>query len=254
MRSQLKTRRAICCLAATLVLAGTSAFAGPRVTRNAASVRAAGTSRPRAIGPISRSSTTRSATVANRHSRSVHRATARHMSTRRPRSVSIRSHGSHHIGHRHHRPRHTAIHVGFGFTSGYVAPPPVTVFEPVYIEPVVVSTPVVMAPPPVVHAPAMQPAVPMSQGVVFEAVVSRDDDIARKEMLTVDGIVLKIEDSDRRPLDVDIDLRVGCRKYEFEDLPIGSRVDIHGRSGQLYHVDILDIDDDTETLRFAISR
>jgi len=146
------------------------------------------------------------------------------------------------------------VHIGFGFGSRYVVPPPVTVFEPVYIEPGVVSTPVVMAPPPVAYAPAMQPAVPMSQGVVFEAVVSRDDDIARKEMLTVDGIVLEIEDSDRRPLDVDIDLRVGCREYEFEDLPIGSRVDIHGRSGQLYHVDILDIDDDTEALRFAISR
>lgn len=125
--------------------------------------------------------------------------------------------------------------------------PPVTVFEPVYVEPVIVSAPVVMAPPPVVYAPA-------PVGTVFEAVVSRDDDIARKEMLTIDGIVLEIEDSDRRPLDVDIDLRVDEREYEFEDLPIGSRVDVHGRSGQLYHVDILDIDDDTETLRFAISR
>ena len=130
---------------------------------------------------------------------------------------------------------------------------PVTVVEPVYVEsvvmsaPVVVSAPAMVAPPPVVYAPA-------PPGTVFEAVVSRDDDIAPEEMLTVDGIVLEIEDSDGRPLDVDIDLHVGCREYEFEDLRIGSSVDVQGRSGQLYRVDILDIDDETETLRFAIRR
>jgi len=285
MRSQLKTRQLFCWSMATLMLTSTSTLAAPRVTRSAKSVQAAQSRQVRSIGTISRSSVNRSLAARRTPSQSV-----RHAVTRRPtavspsrstghstrssrhvpgiakshhkpsrgdyrsRSIASRGHGSHHSRHHDHHFGHTSVHIGFGFGSRYVVPPPVTVFEPVYIEPVVVSTPVVMAPPPVAYAPAMQPAVPMSQGVVFEAVVSRDDDIARKEMLTVDGIVLEIEDSDRRPLDVDIDLRVGCREYEFEDLPIGSRVDIHGRSGQLYHVDILDIDDDTETLRFAISR
>jgi hypothetical protein len=139
------------------------------------------------------------------------------------------------------------VHIGFGFASSYAAPAPVAVVEPVYAQPVAVSAPTVVAPPQVTHTPA-------SSGTVFEAVVSRDDDIAPKEILTVDGIVLKIKDTDRCPLDVDINLYVDCRKYEFEDLPIGARVEVQGRSGQLYHVDILDIDDETETLRFAISR
>jgi hypothetical protein len=146
------------------------------------------------------------------------------------------------------------VHIGFGFTWGYVAPPLVTVVEPLYVEPVVVSIPAVVVPPPVVQVPTIQPARPAPQGVLLEAVVSRDDDIAPKRILTIDGIMLKIEDTDGHPLDVDIELNIHGNEHDFDDLPIGSRVDVYGQSGQLYHVDILAIDDDTETLRFAISQ
>ena len=184
------------------------------------------------------------------------------------RSPQRSAHGNNrisHPGHGNHRPlppqrhdsRHSRTHFGFNFNIGHVAPPLVTVVEPVYpvyIEPVQISTPIVVAPQPVVQVPTVQPALPVPQGVLCDALVSRDDDIAPKKMLTVDGIMLKIEDTDGNPLDVDIELDILGHEYDFEDLPIGSRVDVYGQSGQLYHLDILAIDDDTETLRFAISQ
>lgn len=129
-------------------------------------------------------------------------------------------------------------------------PPPVTVVEPMYVQPVVVSPPVVMAPPPVVQVPTVQTALPMPQGILWQGVISRDDDIAPKAVLTVDGIVVKINDADRHPLDVDIELN----GHDFDDLPLGSRVDVYGQSGQLYHLDILGIDGESETLQFAIGQ
>jgi len=125
----------------------------------------------------------------------------------------------------------------------------VTIVEPVYAAPVV-SAPIVVAPQPVVQVPTV---LPTPQGILLEAVISRDDDIAPRKVLTIDGIMLKIEDTDRCPLDVDIELSVLGNEYEFEDLPVGSSVELTGQSGQRYQLHILAIDDDSETLRFAIS-
>lgn len=286
MRSQLKTRQVTCCLAAILLLCGTSTFAGPRVTRSASPARAAsrsGAVRLQSRGAIPRSAIRRSAATRSVPSRVVQHAPARRpgpaqirrptvnrsqsrshamiaprshhvfsRSNRRPRNVAIHQHRPHHA--RRLGSRHSGLNIGFGFTIGQVAPPLVSVFEPLCVEPVVVSSPVVVAPQPAVQVPAIQPALPAPQGVLLEAIVSRDDDIAPKKIPTVDGIMLKIEDTDRHPLDVDIELNIHGNEHDFKDLPIGSRVDVYGQSGQLYHVDILAIDDDTETLRFAISQ
>ncbi len=108
--------------------------------------------------------------------------------------------------------------------------------------------------PPVVQVPAAPPVLSAPQGVLFEAVVSRDDHIAPKSLLTIDGIVLKIKDTDWDPLDVDIELSILGNSLDFDDIPLGSTVEVYGQSGQLYRVHILAIDDDSETLRFAISQ
>lgn len=155
---------------------------------------------------------------------------------------------------RHHDSRHGSTHFGFNFSVGCVAPPLVTVAEPLYVQPPVVSAPIVVAPQPAVQVPTVQPALSAAYGVLLEGVVSRDDHIAPKSVMTVDGIILKIEDTDECPLDVDIELDILGHEQDFEDLPIGSRVSVYGQSGQLYHVDILAIDDHSETLRFAISQ
>jgi hypothetical protein len=135
-----------------------------------------------------------------------------------------------------------------------VEPQPVVVSQPVVVpQPAVVSQPVVTTPAP---APAPAPAAvapPQPTGNVFyQGIVSRKSKIAYKEALTIDGIVVKIKDTDRCPLDADIELRMDCFKEKYKDLPIGSSIAVVGRSGQTYWVNLLDIDDGTETISFAV--
>ena len=290
MKSKQRTRSVIFCLAATIVLCGTSVFAAPRTTRRTSPAQAAARStngRSRARATTDRSAVRRStslqktpvrtvqqtparrSTVAGNPSYSRNRATSTPRSSQRSshgNKPQRRSHGNNRIAHRGHgnhhpllppprrdsRPRNT--YFGFNLSIVHAAPPLVTVVDPVYAQQLPVSPPIIVAPPPAVQVPTVQPALPLTQGVLFEAIVSREEDIAPKEIMTVDGIVLKIKDTDGYPLDVDIELSVLGHREKFEDLPIGSRVEVYGPSGQLYHVDILAIDDDTETLQFAISQ
>ncbi|HPD30638.1 MAG TPA: tetratricopeptide repeat protein [Phycisphaerae bacterium] len=89
---------------------------------------------------------------------------------------------------------------------------------------------------------------------VFQGVVSRDDDRFTKELATVDGIVVKLLDTDADPLDADIEIRVGKRSKKYEDKPQGARIGGYGESGRAYVVVILKIDDETETVHFAVER
>jgi hypothetical protein len=126
--------------------------------------------------------------------------------------------------------------------------------EPYYVEPYA-PQPVVVSPPPAVAYPqeSIAGAAPAPAGnVLFEGVVSRDDDIARKEIVTVDGIVIKVEDTDDRPLDADLEVRVGRYEEDFEDVPIGASIPVVGLSGRPYYLNVFDIHDDTETVSFAI--
>lgn len=284
MKSLRETQSVIFCLAVTLAMSATSSFAASRVTQRTSPARSASwsaTAQPRSTATIP-NATMRRATAARETPARATRQTitkrtpamgnppmSRNQPQNAPRPPERSRHGDtrnrysdRYSGNSNHRPalpqyrdsRHHSTHFGFNFNIGHVAPPPLTVFEPVYVQPVPVGVPAIVAPPPVMPVPTVQPALPITQGVLFDAFVSRDDHIAPKKILTVDGIMLKIKDTDAYPLDVDIELGILDHEYNFEDLPIGSRVDIYGQSGQLYHVDIIAIDDDTETLRFTISQ
>jgi len=280
MRSQQTRRHVIRCMAATLILFETSAIAQPRVPQRAQPVRIASRTpmaQPRSMGTVPSAAIRRPTVALGTPARPVQSISARQptatlnpllsrnhaLSAPRLPQPSLRGHSRlPRLAIGNHRPqpmprpeaRPGGIHIAFGFTIGHPAPPPVTIVQPLCVAPAVVSAPIVVAPQPVVQVPVVQPALPAPHGVLFEAVVSRDDEIAPKKMLTVDGIMLKIEDTDRCPLGVDIELSVLGYEQSIEDLPIGSRIDIHGQSGRQFHVDILAIDDDTETLRFAISQ
>jgi tetratricopeptide (TPR) repeat protein len=87
---------------------------------------------------------------------------------------------------------------------------------------------------------------------VFRGSVSREDDRFEKELETVDGIVVKVEDTDGDPLDADLEIRVGSYVNRYSDQPVGARITGRGQSGTTYRVVILAIDDDEETVHFAI--
>lgn len=90
--------------------------------------------------------------------------------------------------------------------------------------------------------------------VLFQGVVSRDSKVAGKEMLTVDGIVIKVEDTDGHPLDADMQIRVGGARWEYEDLPIGTVIQVVGLSGRHHQIQLTTIEDRTETVGFTVSQ
>jgi len=87
---------------------------------------------------------------------------------------------------------------------------------------------------------------------VFEGIISRDDDRHPKELMTVDDIVVKLKDTDNEPLDADIEIRVGKNAKEYKDKAVGARIGGFGQSGRRYVIVIVEIIDDTETVRFAV--
>lgn len=107
-------------------------------------------------------------------------------------------------------------------------------------------------------APAVPvPSVPVSRPAdepvkVFQGVISRDDNRYAKELPTVDGIIVKVLDTDEDPLDADLEIRVGNAKKKYDDKPVGSRIGGYGQSGRAYVIVILRIEDKTETVHFAV--
>jgi hypothetical protein len=94
---------------------------------------------------------------------------------------------------------------------------------------------------------------PVSSPVtLYRGELSRDDEIAPKNALTVDGIVVELEDADSNPLDVDVEVRVDGIKREYEDLRLGDAIHLTGRSGRQYRFAVDHIDDEHETLRFTL--
>ncbi len=132
-------------------------------------------------------------------------------------------------------------------TKAAAASPPVVPTQPV---------PATQPPPQPASTPSTAPASVADLGSVrtFQGVISRDDDRFPKELATVDGIVVKLLDTDKDPLDADIEIRVGTRSKKYDDRPEGSRIGGYGESGSPYVVVILKIEDETETVHFAVER
>ena len=131
--------------------------------------------------------------------------------------------------------------------TNVVSPPPA--------QPATSSPPVSPAPEPA-EEPGSQASVEQENDKkpepVFHGIVSRDDDRYPKEMETVDGIIVKVLDTDEDPLDADMEIRVGDTKTKYEDRPVGSRLGGWGLSRKAYAVVITRIDDDQETVHFAV--
>ncbi len=168
----------------------------------------------------------------------------------------------------HRPPSHTTVAVSFGFHQAVAVPSypmvaaPVVVSEPVYVAPppvIVEPAPVIVqtvAPAPVVVqtvAPAPVVAAPPAGTVVFQGVISDRRSVAPKGALTTDGVAVKVKDTHRRPLTADLEVGVDDYANRYKRLPIGSRIQVHGRSGQLYSVDITDINDDLEAVTIVVS-
>lgn len=104
--------------------------------------------------------------------------------------------------------------------------------------------------PPAVGAPARAPepaGVPM-----FKGTISRDDRRYPKELPTIDGLIVKLKDTDGDPLDCDLEIRAGGSTARLDDLKARQPVGLRGISGRTYTLVVTQIVDDTETVHFSI--
>jgi len=199
-----------------------------------------------------------------RVSRSVARSSVRSM-RRRPAPIQVQRRSlARHFGRLAPRPaprpiavpaprRSTSVSVNFGFVSAapaypVVAPVPVVVPAPVVVPP----PPIVTMPPPAVYQAPMPAAAP--SGVVFQGVLSDDDDIAPESVCVGDGIEVEIEKTRDEPPRADLEIQIGDFEETYKRLVIGSRISFHGLSGQLYHLDVVDVNDELEAVTIVISR
>ncbi|GAF83587.1 unnamed protein product, partial [marine sediment metagenome] len=76
-----------------------------------------------------------------------------------------------------------------------------------------------------------------------------------KRALLLDDLLVKINDTDRRPDDADLEVYLGTRRIgKFYDVPVGRPIIVMGRSNQLYEIVLTKIDDSTETVRVGLRR
>ncbi|MBI4579996.1 MAG: tetratricopeptide repeat protein [Planctomycetes bacterium] len=87
---------------------------------------------------------------------------------------------------------------------------------------------------------------------LYVGTVSRDNSRYKKVVVTVDGISVKVKDTDRKPLDADLEIVAGKFKVKPDDVPVGAAIKIQGVSGRLYKLTVLYIIDADETVGFAI--
>lgn len=108
--------------------------------------------------------------------------------------------------------------------------------------------------PPVPLPPPSDRAADMNLGRVYQGVVSRDDKRHQKEVMTIDGINIKLKDTGSRPVDADVEVTVGRTSTRKNDLPVGTRMLIRGASGRRYDLTIKAIDPKSETMWFTMQQ
>jgi len=97
--------------------------------------------------------------------------------------------------------------------------------------------------------PGLQP-----QAFLHRAVISRKDTRYRDTATTVDGVTVRLRDTDHDPLDADIEIRIGTTRIRRDDLRIGQGVTFRVAEGRTYRLVVLSILDDRETVSFGIQR
>ncbi|HPP27423.1 MAG TPA: hypothetical protein PLV57_12940 [Phycisphaerae bacterium] len=89
---------------------------------------------------------------------------------------------------------------------------------------------------------------------LFRGTLSRDDRRYKKQIAVVDGISIKLKDTDAKPLDADFEIVAGQFTSKPKDVPVGGKVTIRGVSGRMYVMTVVWIDDDQETVHFSLDR
>ncbi len=128
-------------------------------------------------------------------------------------------------------------------------------------------TPVVIAPPAPVVMPAPVVTMPQqgygyaspihivaSSGVVFRGELSTKSEIAPRTVAVGDGIEIRVRKVRRNPFRADLEIRVGGFQETYKRLPAGSRISLHGWSGQLYHIDVVDVGYHARAVTIVLSR
>ncbi len=109
--------------------------------------------------------------------------------------------------------------------------------------------------PPPPSAP-MPPPRPVARNTgpepLFKGTISRDDRRYPKELAAIDGLVIKLKDTDADPLDCDLEIRAGGSTARLDDLAARQPVGLRGRSGRTYTLVVTHIVDATETVHFSI--
>jgi hypothetical protein len=106
------------------------------------------------------------------------------------------------------------------------------------------------------HKPAARPATPHRDRVSYlaTATVSRKDNRYPKKVETVDGIFVKIKDTDDDP-DADVEIYLDSKRIRrISNWRVGQHVTVVGRSGRLYDIVLRDITDSTESIRVGVRR
>ena len=88
---------------------------------------------------------------------------------------------------------------------------------------------------------------------IFKGALSRDDDRYEKQRRITRAISIKIRDTDEDPLDADIEIRIGTNKRDYDDLKVGSTIQLR-TGGRTYRFTLLKIEDRNETIWFTLDR
>lgn len=89
---------------------------------------------------------------------------------------------------------------------------------------------------------------------LFRGALSREDKRYKKQIAIMDGILIKLRDTDGDPVDADFEIVAGKFKVKPDDVPPGGKIEIRGISGRTYVMTVVWIDDDQETVHFSIDR
>ena len=87
--------------------------------------------------------------------------------------------------------------------------------------------------------------------------ISRDDNRYGKRASLRDGLAIKLKDTDRRPLDADVEIylrdkRKDRRIAKFKNLGENSVISVIGRSSRRYEIVLMNIYDPTETVTVGL--
>jgi tetratricopeptide (TPR) repeat protein len=102
--------------------------------------------------------------------------------------------------------------------------------------------------------PALSRLAARSDRHLLVGIISRDDRRFNKAMAIMDGLTVKLRDTDEEPLDADLEIVGGKFKISPKDVPAGGAVKIRGVSKREYKLTIMWIDHDKDTIKFAVDR